>query len=179
VGNPPESVGKFGGDTDNWMWPRHTGDFSMIRIYANEKNEPAPYSVNNKPYQPKYHLKTNIEGIQEGDYAMIMGYPGRTSRYLTSFGIEQAINGRNPAIINGFGTKLETWKKFMDEDPAIRLMYAAKYASIANTWKYYIGQTQGLKKLDVKSKKLKIENQFHQWVDAGDADRKKQYGNAL
>ncbi len=179
VGNPPESVGKFGGDTDNWMWPRHTGDFSMIRIYANEKNEPAPYSVNNKPYQPKYHLKTNIEGIKEGDYAMIMGYPGRTSRYLTSFGIEQAINGRNPAIINGFGTKLETWKKFMDEDPAIRLMYAAKYASIANTWKYYIGQTQGLKKLDVKSKKLRIENQFHNWVDAGDADRKKEYGNAL
>jgi hypothetical protein len=183
VGNPPESVGKFGGDTDNWMWPRHTGDFSMIRIYANDKNEPAPYSVNNKPYSPKYHLKTNMEGVKEGDYAMIMGYPGRTSRYLTSMGINQAISGRNPALIESFGTKLETWKKFMDEDPAIRLMYAAKYASIANTWKYYIGQTQGLKKLDVKSKKAAIEERFTTWVNngekEGDATRKAKYGNAL
>jgi hypothetical protein len=183
VGNPPESVGKFGGDTDNWMWPRHTGDFSMIRIYANDKNEPAPYSVNNKPYSPKYHLKTNMEGVKEGDFAMIMGYPGRTSRYLTSYGINQAISGRNPALIESFGTKLETWKKFMDEDPAIRLMYAAKYASIANTWKYYIGQTQGLKKLDVKSKKAAIETQFTKWIDEGDKlgdpSRKAKYGNAL
>ncbi len=183
VGNPPESVGKFGGDTDNWMWPRHTGDFSMIRIYANDKNEPAPYSVSNKPYSPKYHLKTNMEGVKEGDYAMIMGYPGRTSRYLTSYGINQAISGRNPALIESFGTKLETWKKFMDEDPAIRLMYAAKYASIANTWKYYIGQTQGLKKLDVKSKKAAIETNFTQWIaegdKLGDPTRKAKYGNAL
>jgi hypothetical protein len=183
VGNPPESVGKFGGDTDNWMWPRHTGDFSMIRIYANDKNEPAPYSVNNKPYSPKYHLKTNMEGVKEGDYAMIMGYPGRTSRYLTSYGINQAISGRNPALIESFGTKLETWKKFMDEDPTIRLMYAAKYASIANTWKYYIGQTQGLKKLDVKSKKAAIETRFTQWIaegdKLGDPSRKAKYGNAL
>ncbi|MBM3428264.1 MAG: S46 family peptidase, partial [Bacteroidetes bacterium] len=183
VGNPPESVGKFGGDTDNWMWPRHTGDFSMIRIYANDKNEPAPYSVDNKPYSPKYHLKTNIEGVKEGDYAMIMGYPGRTSRYLTSYGINQAISGRNPALIESFGTKLETWKMFMDEDPAIRLMYAAKYASTANTWKYYIGQTQGLKKLDVKSKKANIETNFTQWIiegeEMGDPSRKAKYGNAL
>ncbi|MEN9394956.1 MAG: hypothetical protein RL362_1177 [Bacteroidota bacterium] len=183
VGNPPESVGKFGGDTDNWMWPRHTGDFSMIRIYANDKNEPAPYSVTNKPYSPKYHLKTNMEGVKEGDYAMIMGYPGRTSRVLTSYGINQAISGRNPALIESFGTKLETWKKFMDEDPAIRLMYAAKYASIANTWKYYIGQTQGLKKLDVKSKKAAIEENFTRWIaegdKLGDPTRKAKYGNAL
>lgn len=178
VGNPPESVGKFGGDTDNWMWPRHTGDFSMIRIYANEKNEPAAYSVNNRPYEPKYHLKTNMQGVEEGDYAMIMGYPGRTSRYLTSFGIDQAINGRNPALIESFGKKLETWKSFMDKDAEVRLMYAAKYASIANTWKYYIGQTQGLKKLDVRSKKAAIENKFTEWVK-GDAKRQDQYGNAL
>ncbi len=178
VGNPPESVGKFGGDTDNWMWPRHTGDFSMIRIYANEKNEPAAYSINNRPYEPKYHLKTNIQGVEEGDYAMIMGYPGRTSRYLTSFGIDQAINGRNPALIESFGLKLETWKSFMDKDPAIRLMYAAKYASIANTWKYYIGQTQGLKKLDVRGKKAAIESKFNEWVKI-DPRRQESFGQAL
>lgn len=178
VGNPPESVGKFGGDTDNWMWPRHTGDFSMLRIYADANNEPADYSAENKPFKPKHFLPVNIEGVNEGDFTMIMGFPGRTNRYLTSFGIEQAVDLRNPILIECLGTKLEAWKRVMDKDPAIDLMYAAKYASTANGWKYYIGQTKGLKRLDVKSKKKDIESDFTRWVN-GDAKRKDTYGNTL
>jgi len=178
VGNPPESVGKFGGDTDNWMWPRHTGDFSMLRIYADGSNEPADYSKENVPYKPKHFLPVNIEGVNEGDFTMIMGFPGRTNRYLTSFGIEQAVDIRNPILIECLGTKLEAWKKVMDNDAAVDLMYAAKYASTANGWKYYIGQTNGLKRLDVKGKKKDIETDFTRWVN-GDTKRKGAYGNAL
>jgi hypothetical protein len=116
VGNPPESVGKFGGDTDNWMWPRHTGDFSMLRIYADKDNKPAAYSKDNKPYTPKHFLPVTIDGIEENDFSMIMGFPGRTSRYLTSYGIQQAVDVRNPALISCLGTKLESWKEVMDQD---------------------------------------------------------------
>jgi len=186
VGNPPESVGKFGGDTDNWMWPRHTGDFSMIRIYANKENKPAAYSTENVPYKPKHFLPVNINGIEEGDYAMIMGFPGRTSRYLTSWGINQAVNTRNPALIECLGKKLETWDTHMDADPAIdlmyaakhALMYAAKHASTANGWKYYIGQTRGLKRLDVQGEKAQIEARFTKWVNSSE-DNKKKYSEAL
>lgn len=178
VGNPPESVGKFGGDTDNWMWPRHTGDFSMIRIYANKENKPAAYSTENVPYKPKHFLPVNINGIEEGDYAMIMGFPGRTSRYLTSWGINQAVNTRNPALIECLGKKLETWDTHMDADPAIDLMYAAKHASTANGWKYYIGQTRGLKRLDVQGEKAQIEARFTKWVNSSE-DNKKKYSEAL
>ena len=178
VGNPPESVGKFGGDTDNWMWPRHTGDFSMIRIYANKDNKPAEYSEDNVPYRPKHFLPININGIEEGDFAMIMGFPGRTSRYLTSWGIEQAVEIRNPALIECLDVKLKTWDSFMSKDPAINLMYAAKHASTANAWKYYIGQTRGLKRLNVESDKAALEKRFTQWVNSSDENKKK-YGEAL
>jgi hypothetical protein len=178
VGNPPESVGKFGGDTDNWMWPRHTGDFSMLRVYADKDNKPAAYSKDNKPYKPKHFLPVNIDGVEEGDFTMIMGFPGRTSRYLTSYGIEQAVSVRNPALIECLGTKLESWKSVMDMQPEIDLMYAAKYASTANGWKYYIGQNKGLVRNDVKSDKVKIEKDFTSWVNQND-ERKKKYGNAL
>lgn len=178
VGNPPESVGKFGGDTDNWMWPRHTGDFSMVRIYANKENKPAAYSAENVPYKPKHFLPVNINGIQEGDFAMIMGFPGRTSRYLTSWGINQATATRNPALIECLDVKLKTWDEHMDADPAVRLMYAAKHASTANGWKYYIGQTKGLKKLDVQAVKAQTESRFTKWVNSSDANKKK-YGEAL
>jgi hypothetical protein len=178
VGNPPESVGKFGGDTDNWMWPRHTGDFSMLRIYAGKDNQPADYSKDNVPYKPKHSLPVNMNGLDQGDFTMIMGFPGRTNRYLTSFGINSAVNLRNPALIECFGTKLESWKTIMDEDDSIRLMYAAKYASTANTWKYYIGQNRGLKRLDVQGKKEKIEADFSKWVNSS-AERKTAYGSAL
>jgi len=178
VGNPPESVGKFGGDTDNWMWPRHTGDFSMLRIYADKNNQPAAYSKDNVPFKPKHFLPVNIEGVSEGDFTMIMGFPGRTSRYLTSYGIEQAVETRNPALIECLGTKLESWKSVMDKDARVRLMYAAKYASTANGWKYYIGQTRGLKRLDVKSDKAKIEVNFTKWLN-GNGTTKSKYGETL
>jgi hypothetical protein len=178
VGNPPESVGKFGGDTDNWMWPRHTGDFSMLRIYADKNNQPAAYSKENVPYKPKHFLPVNIDGVTEGDFTMIMGFPGRTSRYLTSFGIEQAVETRNPALIECLGTKLESWKSVMDKDASVRLMYAAKYASTANGWKYYIGQTRGLKRLDVKSDKQKIETDFTRWM-SGNTAAKSKYAETL
>jgi len=178
VGNPPESVGKFGGDTDNWMWPRHTGDFSMLRIYADKNNQPAAYSKDNVPFKPKHFLPVNIEGVSEGDFTMIMGFPGRTSRYLTSYGIEQAVETRNPALIECLGTKLESWKSVMDKDARVRLMYAAKYASTANGWKYYIGQTRGLKRLDVKSDKAKIEVNFTKWLNGNGATKSK-YGETL
>ncbi|MDZ4823607.1 MAG: S46 family peptidase [Flavobacteriales bacterium] len=178
VGNPPESIGKYGGDTDNWMWPRHTGDFSMMRIYANAANEPADYATDNVPYKPKHSLPVSLDGVKEGDFAMILGFPGSTDRYLTSWGVKQAVDLSNPAYIDLSGLKLETWKKHMDADPAVRLQYAAKYATTANGWKYFIGQTKGLKQLDVQGKKEKLENEFTTWVNAN-AERKQKYGEAL
>jgi len=178
VGNPPESVGKFGGDTDNWMWPRHTGDFSMLRIYAGADNLPADYNKENKPYAPKHFFPVNLGGVKEGDFAMIMGYPARTSRYLTSYGVEQAVDVQNPILVECLGLKLETWKKNMDANEGTRLMYAAKYASTANSWKYYIGQTRGLKKLDVAGKKTEVEEAFTKWM-SGNESAKAKYGTAL
>ncbi|MBM3447667.1 MAG: S46 family peptidase [Bacteroidetes bacterium] len=178
VGNPPESVGKFGGDTDNWMWPRHTGDFSMLRIYAGANNLPADYNKENKPYSPKHFFPVNLGGVKDGDFAMIMGYPARTSRYLTSYGVEQAIDVQNPILVECLGLKLETWKKNMDANEGTRLMYAAKYASTANSWKYYIGQTRGLKRLDVAGKKTEVEEAFTKWM-SGNESAKAKYGTAL
>lgn len=178
VGNPPESVGKYGGDTDNWMWPRHTGDFGMIRIYADKNNAPADYSADNEPYKPKHFLPVNINGVEQGDFAMIMGYPGSTDRFLSSWGVKQAIDITNPATVEVRDLKLKTMKKHMDADPEIRLKYAAKHASTANYWKYFIGQTKGLKRLDVYGKKQKQEAAFAEWV-AKDPARQKEYGQAL
>ena len=146
VAAPPESVGKYGGDTDNWMWPRHTGDFSMLRIYADENNEPADFSENNVPYQPKRHLRISMDGVSEGDFTMVMGYPGSTDRFLSSWGIDQALRLYNPSVVDVRDLKLKTMKSHMDADPAVRIQYAAKYAQTANYWKYYIGQSKGLKR---------------------------------
>ncbi len=146
VAAPPESVGKYGGDTDNWMWPRHTGDFSMLRIYANVDNEPADYSESNVPFQPKRHLRISMDGVSEDDFTMVMGYPGSTDRFLSSWGIEQALDLYNPSVVEVRDMKLKTMKKHMDADPAVRIQYAAKYAQTANYWKYYIGQSKGLKR---------------------------------
>ena len=178
VGNPPESVGKFGGDTDNWMWPRHTGDFSMIRIYADKDNNPADYAASNKPYAPKHFLPMNINGVEKGDYAMIMGYPGSTDRFLSSYGVKQALDITDPSIVEIRDLKLRTMKKHMDADPKVRLQYASKYASTANYWKYYIGQDKGLKRLNVYGKKQRQENEFASWISK-DADRKAKYGTTL
>ncbi|MGB0461959.1 MAG: S46 family peptidase [Flavobacteriales bacterium] len=178
VAAPPESVGKYGGDTDNWMWPRHTGDFSMLRIYADENNEPADFSENNVPYQPKRHLRISMDGVSEGDFTMVMGYPGSTDRFLSSWGIDQALRLYNPSVVDVRDLKLKTMKSHMDADPAVRIQYAAKYAQTANYWKYYIGQSKGLKRLDVESKKQALEARFTDWVNA-DTDRQAEYGMAL
>lgn len=178
VGAPPSSVGKFGGDTDNWMWPRHTGDFSIFRVYTGPDGKPANYSPDNIPMKPKHHLPISLDGVQKNDFTMIWGYPGSTDRYLTSFGVDFNLEQQYPAIIELFGDKLETWKEFMDADQKVKIQYASKYAVTANTWKYLIGQTRGLKRLNVKEKKEFLEKDFTAWVAADDA-RSKKYGTAL
>ncbi len=174
VGTPPQSVGKFGGDTDNWMWPRHTGDFSMFRIYSGTDNKPADYNTANVPYKPKASLPISIKGIKENDYAMIMGFPGRTNRFLTSFGVEQAINLEQPKIVEVRRKKLDVMDKYMDKDVAVRLKYSSKHAQVANYWKYFIGQSEQLKNNEVKAKKEKIEADFTNYI----AD-KSEYKNVL
>ena len=155
VGAPAESVGKFGGDTDNWMWPRHTADFSMFRVYANEQNEPAEYSKNNKPYRPKNYLSVSAKGVKEGDYAMIFGYPGRTNRYETAAGVDLAIQEVNPSIVAIRDARLSIMRKHMQANKAVYLKLTSTYARIANYWKYFIGQTEQLKRLQVVNQKSK------------------------
>lgn len=178
VGAPPEAVGKFGGDTDNWMWPRHTGDFSMLRIYAGSDNEPADYSENNVPLKPKHHLPVSLKGVKEGDYAMVMGYPGSTDRYLSSYGVQMALDKTQPTTVKIRGERLDLMKEDMDQSEEIRLKYASKYASVSNYWKYFIGQQAGLKRLKVYDKKKATEDEFEKWV-AANADRKAKYGEAI
>jgi len=166
VGAPPSSIGKYGGDTDNWMWPRHTGDFSLLRVYAGAGNTPADYSEENKPYKPKHFLPISLKGIQENDYAMVMGYPGSTSRYLTSSAIDLALNQTNNDRILLMGQKLRTMKEAMDADDAVRIALASDYASLSNYHKYLIGQTKMLKRYDILGMKKKEERVFDQWVNA-------------
>ncbi len=174
VGTPPQSAGKFGGDTDNWEWPRHTADFSMFRIYAGSDNKPAKFDMTNVPLKPKHSLPISLKGLNENDYAMVMGFPGRTNRYLTSFGVEQAISLEQPKIVDIRAKKLEIMKKYMDKDVAVRLNYSSKYAQVANYWKYFIGQTKQLKANGVADKKRKIEAEFTAY-----ANGKAEYNNVL
>ena len=166
VGAPPSSVGKYGGDTDNWMWPRHTGDFSMFRIYADAEGNPADMSADNVPLTPKHHLPVSLNGVKEGDFTMVFGFPGSTDRFLTSTGIEQAINLYNPTVVEIRDRKLAIMKKAMDADDAVRIALASNYASTANYWKYFIGQTEQLKKNRVKAKKEAIEATYLEWANA-------------
>lgn len=178
VGAPPSSIGKFGADTDNWMWPRHTGDFSIFRVYTSPDGKPADYSENNVPLKPKHHLPVSMGGVEKGDFAMIMGYPGRTDRYMTSWGVDQAINISNPTVVSIRAKKLEIMRADMDADRAVNIKYASKYASIANYWKYYIGQTRGLKRLKVYEEKQKTEADFAEFVKSS-TERTAKYGNVL
>lgn len=171
VGAPPQSVGKFGYDTDNWVWPRHTGDFSMFRIYANSDNAPAAYSADNVPYKPKHSLPVSIKGVEKDDFAMVFGFPGSTDRYLSSYGVEQAISLEQPKRVDVRAKKLEIMKKYMDEDVNVRLNYSSKYAQVANYWKYFIGQTEQLKRNKVADKKRLLEADFKTWA-AGKDDYK-------
>jgi hypothetical protein len=180
VGNPPESVGKYGGDTDNWMWPRHTGDFSMFRIYASKDNKAtSEYNADNIPYTPKHHLPVSMKGVEKGDFAMIWGFPGSTDRYLSSYGVKNATDIDQPARVKIRRTKLDIYEKYQTKDEAVDLMYASKHAQVANYWKYFIGQTRGLKRLNVEGQKRAEETEFTQWVNSGDAARKAKYGSVI
>ena len=180
VGAPPSSIGKFGGDTDNWMWPRHTGDFALLRIYMAEDGSPADYSVDNIPYKPKHHLPIQLGGVENEDFTMIMGYPGRTNRFLTSFGVKEALEITYPEIIKIRTKKLEIMKSGMNSSKEIKLQYAAKYSGIANYWKYFIGQSKGLKIMRVYDKKVEIEDRLKSWIDSSsNPNTKENYGNTM
>ena len=178
VGTPPNSIGKYGGDTDNWMWPRHTGDFSVFRIYTDTDNKPATYTKDNKPYQALHHFPVSIAGQEVGDYAMVMGFPGSTERFLTSYGIQQALDITNPTTVKIRDLKLKLMKVGMDKNEKTYLQYASKYAQTANYWKYFQGQSKGLKRLNVYGQKKDLETKFTKWVNEDDA-RKKKYGEAI
>ncbi len=166
VGTPPQNVGKFGGETDNWMWPRHTGDFSMFRVYANAENKPAKYDAQNKPYKPLHYLPVSTKGIKEGDFAMIIGFPGRTNRYEFSQGVALATDIVDPNIVNLRDIRLKAWKEQMVQDEATRLMLSSDYASIANYWKFFDGEAEQLKHNKVFEKKSAEEKAFGQWASS-------------
>lgn len=177
VGTPPESLGKFGGDTDNWEWPRHTADFSMFRVYADENGNPAEYSENNVPLQPKHYLPVNIGGVSENDYAMILGYPGRTNRWMPAGGIDQNVKYAYPAWVEGAKTGMDNMQKYMKESDVIRLKYASKFASTANYWKNRQGMIDALTKSGTAKSKAKQEAKFNKW--ANKAANKAKYGNVV
>ena len=177
VGAPPSSIGKFGSDTDNWVWPRHTGDFSLFRIYADKNNHTAEYSTENVPYKPKYYFPISIKGLKENDFTMVMGYPGRTQEYLPSFAVDQIANTLNPAKIEIRDATLKVQNEFMRKDNAIKIQYAAKNANIANSWKKWIGETKGLKKSNAIAIKQKFEKQFQEKVIK--LGKQTEYGNIL
>ena len=178
VGAPPSAVGKYGGDTDNWMWPRHTGDFSMFRIYADKNNNPAPYSEENVPFTPDHFLPISLKGVQKEDYAMIFGFPGSTDRFLTSYGVSLATDLDQPSRVKIRRKKLDIYEEYMAMDETTRLKYAAKHSGVSNYWKYFVGQTAGLKRLKVYEKKKAEEEAFQQWVNQ-DPKRKEIYGDVL
>lgn len=175
---PPSSIGKFGGDTDNWMWPRHTGDFSVFRVYANADNKPAEYNADNKPYTPRYVVEVSMQGYQDKDYAMTIGFPGSTDRYLCSWGVQQRIENSNKPRIEVRGIKQGIWKEAMLASDAVRIKYASKYAGSSNYWKNSIGMNKGLANLNVIERKRAEETAFADWV-AKDQARGAKYGEVL
>lgn len=168
VGAPPSSIGKFGGDTDNWMWPRHTGDFSIFRIYANKDNKPADYSADNVPYKPKNHLTISMKDVEKGDFTMVYGFPGRTNEYLSSYAVNMIMNESDPAKVKIRETRLSIMDTDMRSNDAVRIQYASKYAGLANYYKKWIGEINGLKKLDALNKKKLVEQDFLLKVNTDD-----------
>jgi hypothetical protein len=177
VGTPPNSIGKFGGDTDNWEWPRHTGDFSMFRVYADASGNPADFSTTNVPLHPKHHLPINLNGVKEGDFAMIMGYPGRTNRWLPAGGIDQNVKYAYPAWVEASKTAMDAMKTYMDKDADVRLNYASKYARTANYWKNRQGMIDALTKFQTAAAKAKNEAKFDAW--ANKPENKAKYGTVV
>lgn len=178
VGAPPSSIGKFGGDTDNWMWPRHTGDFSLFRIYADKDNKPASYSPDNVPYTPKRHLPISLKGFQPDDFTMVYGYPGSTQQYYTSQAVNQVANISNPLKISLRDARLKIMEEYMRQNDTVRIQYASKQAGVANAWKKWIGERNGLLRLEAVSKKEVVEAEFENWVNSSPA-RIKEYGYLL
>ncbi len=178
VGVPPESIGKFGGDSDNWMWPRHTGDFSLYRIYSGKDGKPAAYSKDNVPMKPKQYFPVSIKGVQENDFTLVFGYPGTTKQFLISDGVNAVANIQNPIAIQARTIRLDAMKKQMNLDPRIRLMYSAKANGISNGWKKWQGESKGIRECDVIGKKQAQEKEFQQWVNA-DPKHKAEYGTLL
>ncbi|NOY96211.1 MAG: S46 family peptidase [Chlorobi bacterium] len=164
VGAPPSSIGKFGGDTDNWMWPRHTGDFSVFRIYADADNQPAEYSKKNVPYKPKYFLPISLKGVSPGDFTLVYGFPGRTMEYLFSDALDLIMNQRDPWRIRIRDKKKAILAKYMDADPKVRIQYSAKYSGVTNAWKKWQGEINGLKRLGALDKKVAFEEEFKNWA---------------
>ncbi len=177
VGTPPESLGKFGGDTDNWEWPRHTADFSMFRIYGDANGNPAEYSTSNVPLQPKHYLPVNIGGVKENDFAMILGYPGTTNRWMPAGGIEQNVKYAYPAWVEGAKTGMDNMKKYMDQNETLNLVYASKYASTANYWKNRQGMIDALSKFGTSKSKAVQEAKFNKWANL--PANKAKYGNVV
>jgi hypothetical protein len=163
VGTPPESIGKYGGDTDNWEWPRHTGDFSVFRVYASN-NQPAAYAASNTPLKPKWYLPVSLKGVKEGDFAMTWGYPGSTNRYETSYGVQLATEVTNPTLVKLRDMRLKYMFEEMKKDPAVKLKLASDYASVANYWKFFEGETKQLLKYDVYGQRKKNEAAFLKWA---------------
>ena len=178
VGAPPSSIGKFGGDTDNWMWPRHTGDFSVFRVYADKNNNPAAYSKDNVPYTPKRSLTISLKGVKENDYAMIMGFPGRTTRFMTSYEADETQHTINPVAIKVRTIKQQIWREDMLADPKINIQYASKFSGSSNGWKKWIGMDETFNKLKVIERRAAEETKFMEWVNK-DPKRVEKYGKAL
>ena len=178
VGAPPSDIGKFGGDTDNWMWPRHTGDFSMFRIYTDKDGKPAEYSEDNIPYKPKYHFPISVKGVDEGDFTFVFGYPARTKEYIPSYAIKMITESGNPHKIKLRQTRLDVFNKYTVNDPKVRIQYASKDARVANYWKKMIGESAGIKRLNGIEKKEAYEKEFQQWTESS-PELKEKYGQLL
>lgn len=178
VGAPPSSIGAYGGETDNWMWPRHTGDFAMFRVYTGPDGEPAQYSPENIPLQPRHHLPVSLNGYQLGDFAMTVGFPGATNRYITSYGLKLALEGTNPDRIKIMQARQNILKEAMEKDDEIEIMYHSKYFVIANSLKYYKGQVEGIKSRNLIKRRQQLEKEFAEWVD-DKKKRQKLYGNVV
>ncbi len=178
VGAPPFAIGNFGSDTDNWVWPRHTGDFSLFRIYADKDNKPAAYSKDNVPYKPAYHFPVSMKGIAEGDFTMVFGYPGSTSQYVPSYHVSMLKDQVNPAMIDVRTRKLEIMLEEMNKDPLVRIKYASKRSSVSNSWKRWIGENQGLERMEAVEKKKDYEKGFSSWTNSS-PELVKKYGDIL
>ncbi len=178
VGAPPEAIGKFGGETDNWIWPRHTGDFSLFRIYTDKNNKPADYSKDNVPYKPVYFFPISLKGVKEGDFTMVFGYPGTTFEYVPSYYIDMVKNYINPKMIAIRAKKIDIMEAAMATDPLIRIQYSSKKSGIANSWKKWMGEIQGLDKMNTIGKKQEFETRFMKWVYE-DNSRAAKYGKII